>query len=180
MNIQYRLDTSGNLLISPDTATTSAKHVALTLLACASLVGHTVEGVNDSPITGVAYDSVTHTLSWQEQGQTGTQSVTINNPTLVGLLSSILTDHQAATSTEAITTAVVEAIPTADEIAEAVASKLDLSVALDGVSTSIVGEVANSVVPRIKTLDAKVDTLIERGTRRKPESSAPDYLQGGK
>lgn len=100
--MRVRIDTSGNLLIDPDTATTSSKYVTLYLIAAAILAGETVSYKTGSPITDVAYDPDTHVLTWEEQGQSGTQSVTLDNNQVINLLGLIKTQHDSSLDSAAI------------------------------------------------------------------------------
>lgn len=110
--MQFRIDGSGNTIVAPDTATTSAKFVALYLVTALQAGGTQIEYHPDSVIKDVSYNFSTHELSWLEDGQTGRQTVTIDNDSLRAALGLI---HEHAQT------------PTASEIATAVTSSLDLS-----------------------------------------------------
>lgn len=110
--MQFRIDGSGNTIVAPDTATTSAKFLALYLVTALQAGGTQVEYHPDSVIKDVSYNFTTHELSWSEQGQTGRQTVTIDNDSLRAALGLI---HEHAQT------------PTVSEIAAAVTSSLDLS-----------------------------------------------------
>lgn len=110
--MQFRIDGSGNTIVSPDTATTSAKFVALYLVTALEAGGTNIEYHPDSVISNVTYDYTTHELSWFEQGQQGRQSVTIDNESLRAALG-LIHEHAQA--------------PTASEIATAVAAVIDTS-----------------------------------------------------
>lgn len=110
--MQFRIDGSGNTIVSPDTATTSAKFVALYLVTALQAGGTQIEYHPDSVIRNVSYNFATHELSWDEQGHTGRQTVTIDNEALRAALGLI---HEHAQ------------VPTAADIATAITSSLDLS-----------------------------------------------------
>lgn len=110
--MQFRIDGSGNTIVSPDTATTSAKFVALYLVTALEAGGMQIEYHPDSVISNVTYNFVTHELSWHEQGRTGRQTVTIDNEALRAALG-LIHEHAQA--------------PTAADVAAAVTSSLDLS-----------------------------------------------------
>jgi hypothetical protein len=110
--MQFRIDGSGNTIVAPDTATTSAKFVALYLVTALEAGGTQIEYHPDSVISDIAYDFATHELSWLERGQQGRQTVTIENESLRAALG-LIHEHAQA--------------PTASDIATAVASSIDLS-----------------------------------------------------
>lgn len=132
--MQFRIDASGNMIVSPDTAATSAKLVALYLVTALVAGGNEVTYDSDSVISDVRYDFTTHELSWLEQGQNGRQTVIVDNSSLRAALG-LLHTHSIQ--------------PTASEIATAVSQSLDLSnlatlQAVDEAKQAVIGALPSS------------------------------------
>lgn len=74
--MQIKLDAQGNINIGDDTSTTSAKHLAIYLVALTNATG-SLTYAPESSISNAAYDPESTLLTWTENG--ADQSYTMNN-----------------------------------------------------------------------------------------------------
>lgn len=97
MNI--RIDTSGNLLIGLDSASTTAKQFLLFLLSqLQANPTSALEYDDQSAIKDIIYDEATHELSWTENGSTQTYSMTTTDlQTYIGNCIAVIEPNEFAT-----------------------------------------------------------------------------------
>lgn len=88
MAIEFRIDTNGNCLVSPDTASTEAKYFLMTVIHFMTLAGVEVVYHNDSNIKQIRYDRNTGTVSWLQDGVQS--NVVLQNQTLVSAIASVI------------------------------------------------------------------------------------------
>lgn len=104
MAYKFRIDSSGNLIVGGDTASTTPFYLTLYLVSLFTDMGLGVEYDNESYIKGVRYDSSSNRLSWTQDGQEG--SYTMTTTSLQDLLATA-TNSASSELTEAVVKRIV-------------------------------------------------------------------------
>jgi len=139
------IDSSGNIRVGADTATTSAKHFAIYL---AALTGHVSEVSYDenSSIKNASYDSETGVLSWLESG--AEQTYSMNTPDLDVFIKSSF-EYEGSGDIQQVLSKI-------DDAKTALIS--EINGVYDGLRTHVSGE-RHAVVNNVQAVEAKVDAI---------------------
>lgn len=162
-NLTYRIDANGTLLVGSDSASTSAKHALLLLIALLNQNDKvTLTADPDSTVQNIAYDGSTDVLSWEESGSGQTYSL-----------------GSAVELQSLFSTSYAEAFKPNTEVLEALA---DVKTALEGAVgdavTSINDHTDSVVSGSVTSINAHTDEAV--GTIEVPEpasgNSKPDVF----